>query len=161
MLSGIIGVPLGSWLGTGLVKRFPRAHPIICGAGLLISAPALTLAIVLSEGYYYLTFVLIFVAEVALNLNWAIVADMSLVRFGPRGRFWCVYHINVARLVLVACQRCFVLLVLDIPDTAVWITYICQGCLKNGPWQDVVVNASLNDLPAKAFEMFLFIFCIK
>lgn len=87
MLSGIIGVPLGSWLGTGLVKRFPRAHPIICGAGLLISAPALTLAIVLSEGYYYLTFVLIFVAEVALNLNWAIVADMSLVRFGPRGRF--------------------------------------------------------------------------
>lgn len=102
MLSGIIGVPLGSWLGAALVKRYPRAHPVICAAGLLVSAPALTLAILLSEGYFYLTFALIFVAEVALNLNWAIVADMSLVRTcSSRGQCLChrnfVGHINIVQ----------------------------------------------------------------
>lgn len=80
MLSGLLGVPLGSWLGTSLVKRFPRAHPIICGAGLLVSAPAMTCVLLFADGNFYAPFILMFIAEVALNLNWAIVADMSLVR---------------------------------------------------------------------------------
>lgn len=78
MTAGLLGVPLGSWMATKLVKRFPRVHPIICGAGLLISAPAMTVAITIVQGYYHLAFVLVFFAQVALNLNWAIVADMSL-----------------------------------------------------------------------------------
>ncbi|XP_045484000.1 protein spinster isoform X1 [Pieris rapae] len=78
MLSGVVGVPLGAWLGATLTKRFPRSHPIICGVGLLISAPLMTLAMLLCEGYFYAPFVLMFFGEVALNLNWAIVADMSL-----------------------------------------------------------------------------------
>ncbi|CAG4956055.1 unnamed protein product [Colias eurytheme] len=78
MLAGAAGVPLGAWLGAALSKRFPRAHPVICGAGLLLSAPAMALAILLCDGYYYAPFALMFVAETALNLNWAIVADMSL-----------------------------------------------------------------------------------
>lgn len=80
MLSGLLGVPAGAWLGTWLVKKFPRSHPVICGVGLLISAPAMTLGIVLTEAYYFAPFLLMFVGELALNLNWAIVADMSLVR---------------------------------------------------------------------------------
>lgn len=80
MVAGLLGVPLGAWLGTGLLKRFPRAHPVICGLGLLVSAPAMTLGIVLTQGYFYAPFILMFIGEVALNLNWAIVADMSLVR---------------------------------------------------------------------------------
>ncbi|CAB3221895.1 unnamed protein product [Arctia plantaginis] len=78
MVSGLLGVALGSTLGTMLVKSFPRAHPIICGVGLLVSAPALALAITLVRDYFYPTFILIFIAETALNLNWAIVADMSM-----------------------------------------------------------------------------------
>ncbi|XP_075977531.1 lysolipid transporter protein spinster isoform X3 [Anticarsia gemmatalis] len=78
MAAGLLGVPMGAWLGAALVKRFPRAHPVLCGAGLLLSAPAMTLGLVLVEGYAYAPFVLMFIAEVALNLNWAIVADMSL-----------------------------------------------------------------------------------
>ncbi|CAF4917936.1 unnamed protein product [Pieris macdunnoughi] len=78
MLSGVVGVPLGAWLGAALTKRFPRSHPIICGVGLLVSAPMMTLAMLLCEGYFYAPFVLMFFGEVALNLNWAIVADMSL-----------------------------------------------------------------------------------
>ncbi|XP_028171251.1 protein spinster isoform X3 [Ostrinia nubilalis] len=78
MLSGLLGVPLGAWLGTSLVKRFPRAHPVICGAGLLLSAPAMGLGMLLADGSFYAPFALMFIGEVALNLNWAIVADMSL-----------------------------------------------------------------------------------
>jgi hypothetical protein len=81
MLAGLIGVPLGSYLSTVLSKRYPRCDPIICGSGLVISAPLMAAAM-----YYVntvdtaLTFTLIFFAELALNLNWAIVADILLVR---------------------------------------------------------------------------------
>ncbi|CAH0691813.1 unnamed protein product [Spodoptera exigua] len=78
MVSGLLGVPLGAWLGSALRKRWPRAHPVICGLGLLVSAPAMTLAIVLTEGYYIAPFALMFIGEIALNLNWAIIADMLL-----------------------------------------------------------------------------------
>lgn len=80
MMSGLVGVPLGAILGTTLIKRFPRAHPVICGTGLLMSAPAMCLAMLLAEYNSYATFIFMFVAELALNLNWALVADMSLVR---------------------------------------------------------------------------------
>ncbi|KPI94445.1 Protein spinster [Papilio xuthus] len=78
MASGLAGVPLGAWLGAALLKRFPRAHPFICGAGLLVSAPAMALGMLLTQYYFYAPFVFMFIGEVALNLNWAIVADMSL-----------------------------------------------------------------------------------
>ncbi|KAM3965083.1 lysolipid transporter protein spinster isoform 2-T2 [Aphomia sociella] len=78
MVSGVAGVPLGAWLGAALKKRFPRAHPLVCGVGLLVSAPAIALGMLLTEGYFYSPLVLVFVGQVALNLNWAIVADMSL-----------------------------------------------------------------------------------
>uniref|UniRef100_A0A2A4K019 Major facilitator superfamily (MFS) profile domain-containing protein n=1 Tax=Heliothis virescens TaxID=7102 RepID=A0A2A4K019_HELVI len=78
MVAGLLGVPLGAWLGTALLKRWPRAHPVICGLGLLVSAPAMTLAILFTQDYYYAPFVLMFIGEVALNLNWAIIADMLL-----------------------------------------------------------------------------------
>lgn len=101
MVSGLIGVPAGAWLGTWLIKRFPRAHPVLCGVGLLVSAPAMTLAIVLTQGYFYAPFALMFVGELALNLNWAIVADMSLVRhrlpvpflMGIRGFFFFFFNL--------------------------------------------------------------------
>lgn len=91
MLSGILGVPAGAWLGASLVKKYPRSHPIICGVGLLVSAPALTLAIILSQYDCYAPYILMFVGVLALNLNWAIVADMSLVRQLP-GPFLTPYH---------------------------------------------------------------------
>ncbi|XP_028042764.1 protein spinster isoform X2 [Bombyx mandarina] len=78
MVSGMLGVPLGAWLGAGLQKRWGRAHPLLCGAGLLLSAPAVALALLLTEGYMYAPFALIFIGELAININWAIVADMSL-----------------------------------------------------------------------------------
>ncbi|GBP39315.1 Protein spinster [Eumeta japonica] len=86
MASGVVGVPLGSWLGAALIKRFPRAHPIICGLGLLLSAPAIALAMMLAPVTQYTPFVLMFFGELALNLNWAIVADMLLYVVVPPRR---------------------------------------------------------------------------
>ncbi|XP_063624017.1 protein spinster isoform X1 [Cydia splendana] len=86
MTSGLLGVPLGAWLGAALVKRYPRSHAVICGVGLLLSAPAMTLGLVLCEHYFYGPFVAMFIGEVFLNLNWAIVADMSLYVVVPPRR---------------------------------------------------------------------------
>ncbi|XP_069359525.1 protein spinster isoform X6 [Maniola hyperantus] len=90
MASGVVGVPLGAWLGAALVKRWGRAHAVICGVGLLLSTPAMALAMLLTDVNPYAPFALMFFGEVALNLNWAIVADMSLVRITVvvRGAFW-------------------------------------------------------------------------
>lgn len=80
MASGLVGVPMGAWLGAALIERYPRAHAVICGVGLLVSAPAMALGMLLARDSFYAPFALMFFGEVALNLNWAIVADMSLVR---------------------------------------------------------------------------------
>lgn len=79
MLSGLIGVPLGSYLCQMLRSRYPNIDPIVCGAGLLISAPLLFMASILSNTNVIICYILIFIGEVCMNLNWAIVADILLV----------------------------------------------------------------------------------
>jgi len=86
MMSGIIGVPLGMFLSTELKKKYPRADPIICGAGILISAVLLTLGMLTVQKNLVLAFILLFVGEIALNLNWSIVADMLLYVVVPTCR---------------------------------------------------------------------------
>ena len=80
MAAGIIGVPCGTFIAQKLKKRFPRADPIICAFGLLISAPFLVGAMLLVSQNATAAYILIFIASVAINLNWAIVADILLVR---------------------------------------------------------------------------------
>lgn len=80
MVSGIVGVPLGTVLAQSLKKRFPRADPTICAFGLLISAPFLLGAMLIVSVSAPAAYALIFFGSVALNLNWAIVADILLVR---------------------------------------------------------------------------------
>ncbi len=86
MMSGIVGVPLGSILSTKLKQKYPRADPIICGAGLLISALLLGLGIFAASWNIHVAFLLLFVGEVALNLNWSIVADILLYVVVPTRR---------------------------------------------------------------------------
>lgn len=81
MTAGIIGVPLGSYLSTKLGKNYPRSDPVICAVGLLISAPLLAGAMLAITYNSTLAYILVFIGEVALNCNWAVVADMLLVRF--------------------------------------------------------------------------------
>lgn len=80
MLAGIIGVPLGSILSTKMVKRFPTADPLICAFGLILSVPLMTGAMIIVSQNTISTYILIFFGQLSLNMNWAIVADMLLVR---------------------------------------------------------------------------------
>lgn len=79
MLSGIVGVPLGSVLSTKLKKRFPRADPLICGSGIVISAAFILVGMLFCRVNVVLAMIMLFFGEVALNLNWSIVADILLV----------------------------------------------------------------------------------
>lgn len=80
MISGIIGVPLGTFLTQKLKKDSCRNDPIICAVGLFISAPLLAGAMLIITQNELLALTLVFFGEIALNLNWAIVADILLVR---------------------------------------------------------------------------------
>lgn len=87
MISGIIGVPLGAYLAQRLRKKHARADPVICGFGLLISAPCIVAAMLLVSVNAPAAYCLIFIGEIALNLNWAIVADILLVRINFQSTF--------------------------------------------------------------------------
>ncbi|XP_059481029.1 protein spinster isoform X2 [Neocloeon triangulifer] len=86
MVSGIVGVPLGATLAQKLRVNYPRADPLICAAGLLISAPLLFFASITVTKNAVLCYILIFLGEVALNLNWSIVADILLYVVVPTRR---------------------------------------------------------------------------
>lgn len=88
MTTGIIGVPLGSYLSQRLSVKHPQADAYICAAGLFISAPLLLGVLFAVRVNIYLAYALIFFGEVALNLNWAIVADILLVR---AARHSCIF----------------------------------------------------------------------
>lgn len=79
MIAGLIGVPLGSIMAQKLRVCYHQADPLICAFGLLISAPMIFFAIITASTNSVLCFFLIFLGQLALNLNWSIVADMLLV----------------------------------------------------------------------------------
>lgn len=94
MVSGIIGVPLGTYLTQKLKKDSCRNDPIVCAAGLLISAPLLAGSMLMIESSEPIAYLLVFLGEIALNLNWAIVADILLVRMNFLFRFSFYSHTN-------------------------------------------------------------------
>ncbi|KAJ4439910.1 hypothetical protein ANN_08040, partial [Periplaneta americana] len=79
MVSGLLGVPLGSIMAQRLRSRYPRIDPLICAIGLLVSAPLLFTAALFASINSNVCYTLIFFGEIFLNLNWSIVADMLLV----------------------------------------------------------------------------------
>ncbi|XP_037823728.1 protein spinster isoform X4 [Lucilia sericata] len=86
MVAGIIGVPLGSILSQKMAKRFPTADPLICAFGLIFSVPLLTGAMIIVTQNSVSTYVLIFLGQLSLNMNWAIVADILLYVVVPTRR---------------------------------------------------------------------------
>lgn len=79
MMSGLVGVPLGSGLAQYFRRKHENSDPIICAWGLLISAPLVYVALLLARFSDGWCFFVIFLAEVSLNICWSIVADMLLV----------------------------------------------------------------------------------
>ncbi|XP_071321376.1 protein spinster homolog 1-like isoform X1 [Trachinotus anak] len=85
-VTGVLGVASGVQVSRQLRKRTPRADPLVCAAGLLLSAPFLYLAIVFAEASTIATYVFIFLGETFLSMNWAIVADILLYVVVPTRR---------------------------------------------------------------------------
>ncbi|XP_017010268.2 protein spinster isoform X2 [Drosophila takahashii] len=86
MLAGLIGVPLGSFLAQRLRGNYENCDPYICAAGLFISAPMVFAALVVPQTSETWCFFFVFVAQVALNLCWSIVADILLYVVVPTRR---------------------------------------------------------------------------
>lgn len=85
-VTGVLGVASGVQLSRQLRTRTPRADPLVCAAGLLLSAPFLYLAIVFAQKSTVATYVFIFFGETFLSMNWAIVADILLYVVVPTRR---------------------------------------------------------------------------
>ena len=80
MIAGVVGVPLGSILAQKLRVLYPNADPLICAGGLLISAPLIFFGTIFAGFNAAGCYALIFFGQIAININWSIVADMLLVR---------------------------------------------------------------------------------
>ncbi|KAM9843815.1 protein spinster homolog 1 [Aulostomus maculatus] len=85
-ITGVLGVASGVQISRLLRTRTPRADPLVCAAGLLLSAPFLYLAVVFAEASTIATYVFIFLGETFLSMNWAIVADILLYVVVPTRR---------------------------------------------------------------------------
>jgi len=79
MVSGLIGVPVGSMLAQKLRHKYKRIDAYICGVGLIFSCPFVFAALYLARYSTVWCFVMVFFGEFFLNLTWSIVADILLV----------------------------------------------------------------------------------
>ncbi|XP_029925619.1 protein spinster homolog 3 isoform X1 [Myripristis murdjan] len=86
VVTGIIGVCLGSALSRCLRDKVPNADPLICAVGMLGSAPCLFMLIFLASTSIPATYVIIAIGETLLSLNWPILADILLYVVIPTKR---------------------------------------------------------------------------
>ncbi|XP_028455264.1 protein spinster homolog 1 [Perca flavescens] len=86
VVTGVLGVTSGVLISRQLRTRTPRADPLVCATGLLLSAPFLYLAIVCAQASTSATYAFIFLGNTFLSMNWAIVADMLLYVVVPTRR---------------------------------------------------------------------------
>ncbi|XP_077449220.1 protein spinster homolog 3 isoform X1 [Stigmatopora argus] len=86
VVSGILGVCIGTGLARWLRNKVPNADPLICAGGMLGSVPCLFISIFLATASIPGTYVFIFIAEVLLSLNWSLLADMLLYVVVPTKR---------------------------------------------------------------------------
>lgn len=81
MVSGLLGVPLGSFIAQALRPQYNSIDPKICAIGLLSSTPFVYFALMTAGTNTILCYISIFLGELFLNLTWALVADIVLVSY--------------------------------------------------------------------------------
>ncbi|XP_035233028.1 protein spinster homolog 1-like isoform X2 [Stegodyphus dumicola] len=85
-VAGIVGVLIGSISSQYLRRLNARADPLICAFGVLASVPLVYAGVVIADSNLTLSWILIFLGEVCLCVNWTIVADMLLYVIIPTRR---------------------------------------------------------------------------
>ncbi|XP_032517227.1 protein spinster isoform X2 [Danaus plexippus] len=78
MAAGALGVPLGSLLAQHMRTRTPAGDPLLCGFALLVSSPLVYLALFSTAHLAGLSYLLVFLGMLTLNLTWSVVADIVL-----------------------------------------------------------------------------------
>lgn len=86
VVTGILGGCLGTLLSRRFREKKPNADPLICSIGLLASAPGLLIVIFVASENIPVTYVFIFISEVLISLNWAVMADILLYVVIPTRR---------------------------------------------------------------------------
>ena len=102
VMAGILGIVAGSFLGQKLRRDYPTADPLVCGVGLLFSAPLMASTLILASGPSAITtFTLMFCGQLFLNFNWSLVADITLVKIKIVSVTWASCHDCVLYQVIV------------------------------------------------------------
>nr|XP_040038427.1 protein spinster homolog 3 [Gasterosteus aculeatus aculeatus] len=86
VVTGILGACLGSGLSRWFGEKVPNVDPLICAVGLLGAAPCLFIAIFVASASIPTTYVFIFIGELLISLNWAVMADILLYVIVPTRR---------------------------------------------------------------------------
>ncbi|RWS25021.1 protein spinster 1-like protein [Leptotrombidium deliense] len=85
-IAGIAGVVLGVSASQWYRKYNPRADPLVCGVGVLVSVPFAFVGILLASSVPVLTWIFVFIAVTLLCTNWSLVADILLYVIVPHRR---------------------------------------------------------------------------
>ncbi|XP_006819050.1 protein spinster homolog 1-like [Saccoglossus kowalevskii] len=86
VVTGIIGVGLGAESARRLRKYNQKADAWVCAFGLMACSPFLYLALVFTRSSEAMTWVMIFLGETCLSLNWAVTSDILLYVVTPTRR---------------------------------------------------------------------------
>ncbi|XP_049308758.1 protein spinster isoform X1 [Bactrocera dorsalis] len=86
MVAGLIGVPLGPIVSRAVASYKNNADPLVCAYGLFFSSFFLAAAMLFVTKYVVMSYVLMFIGQLFLNLNWALVADILLYVVVPTRR---------------------------------------------------------------------------
>ena len=89
--AGMINILLYSLI-RDRITTFSIPDALICGIGMLCSAPFFYAVLVLSLGPIYGIYALVFFALWFINLNWALVGDILLVKYFSK--FVCRNYFN-------------------------------------------------------------------
>ena len=85
-VAGVAGLTLGSGLSYWLRPKFRGVDPIICGGGLLPSSILILIAVVVAYDSIWAAYILMFFGQIFLNMNWAVIVDMTLYVVEPTKR---------------------------------------------------------------------------
>ena len=78
-VAGVAGLTLGSGLSYWLRPKYRGVDPLICGGGLVPSSVLIVISFVIAYDNIWAAYILVFFGQVFLNMNWAVIVDMTLV----------------------------------------------------------------------------------
>ncbi|XP_015595846.1 protein spinster isoform X2 [Cephus cinctus] len=159
MASGIIGVLLGSFMATKLRISSQQADPLICAIGLLISAPIIFFATLTASTNSIACYTLIFFGQVALNLNWSIVADMLLYVVIPTRRSTAeAFQILVAHALGDAGSPYLIGVISELLKTRLAPDLTTNPHQNQNTSLDIIVNDPVVEFRSLQYAIFLTIF---